>query len=110
MLHARNQSKILKKIYDTGACRVCQGIDTIVGIWSIARRPQDCREFQIATNIYNDIFRRTKLSSEMKRHREIEQLLQKKNRDNGNTAKISMNSTIQQNNTLHQHKEKKKFI
>lgn len=94
----------------TGACRVCQGIDTIIGIWSIARSPQNCREFQIATNIYNDIFRRTKLSSKMKRqHREIVRLLQKGNRDNA-TAEISTNSTVQQNSTLHQHKAEKEKI
>lgn len=81
---------------------MCQGIDTIVGVWSIARRPQDCREFQISTNIYNDIFRRTKLSSEMKRqHPEIMRLLQKGNRDS------ATNSTVQ-NNTLHQYKAEKK--
>ncbi|KYN22573.1 hypothetical protein ALC57_05029 [Trachymyrmex cornetzi] len=96
-----------------GACRVCQGIDTIVGVWSIARSPQDCREFQIATNIYNDIFRRTKLSSEMKKqHQEIVRLLQKGNKDN-RTAEISMNnivqqnSTLQPNNTLQQYKAEK---
>ncbi|KYN37188.1 hypothetical protein ALC56_08979 [Trachymyrmex septentrionalis] len=62
-----------------GACRVCQGIDAIVGVWSITRSPQDCREFQIATNIYNDIFRRNKLSSEMKKqHQKIVRLLKKK--------------------------------
>ncbi|XP_011062443.1 PREDICTED: uncharacterized protein LOC105150809 [Acromyrmex echinatior] len=97
-----------------GACRVCQGIDTIVGVWSIAHSPQDCREFQIATNIYNDIFRRTKLSSEMKKqHQEITRLFQKDNKDN-RTAKIStnnivqQNSTLQPNNTLHQYKAEKK--
>lgn len=103
---------------DTGACRVCQGIDTIVGVWSIARRPQDCREFQISTNIYNDVFRRTKLSSEMKRqHREIVRLLQKDKRDNGNVTEISTNSIVQQNstlqqrnNTLHQYKVEKEKI
>jgi len=87
-----------------------------VGVWSIARSPQDCREFQIATNIYNDIFRRTKLSSEMKRqHREIVQLLQKGKKDNGIAAKISnntvqQNSTLQPNNTLHQYKTEKEKI
>ncbi|KYM78656.1 hypothetical protein ALC53_10872 [Atta colombica] len=100
-----------------GMCRVCQGIDTIVGVWSIARSPQDCREFQIATNIYNDIFRRTKLSSEMKKqHQEIVQLLQKDNKKlymNNRTAEIStnnivqQNSTLQPNNTLHQYKVEK---
>ncbi|XP_077270029.1 uncharacterized protein LOC143901526 [Temnothorax americanus] len=101
-----------------GACRVCQGIDTIVGVWSIARRPQDCREFQIATNIYNDIFRRTRLSSEMKKqHREIVRLFQKDNRDNGNATEISTNNSAQQNstlqqqnNTLHKYKTEKKKI
>ncbi|KYN01945.1 PREDICTED: uncharacterized protein LOC108774649 [Cyphomyrmex costatus] len=97
----------------TGACRVCQGIDTIMGVWSIAHSPQDCREFQIATNIYNDVFRRTKLSSEMKRqHQEIVRLLQKDNKNNG-TDKISTNNIVQQNstllsnNTLHKTEKKK---
>ncbi|KZC06586.1 hypothetical protein WN55_10497 [Dufourea novaeangliae] len=46
-----------------GACRVCQGIDTIAGVWSIGRSPKDCRDFQVATSVFNDIFRKTKLSS-----------------------------------------------
>ncbi|XP_076762437.1 uncharacterized protein LOC143430244 isoform X2 [Xylocopa sonorina] len=46
-----------------GSCRVCQGIDTIAGVWSIARQPKDCRDFQVATSVFNDIFRKTKLSS-----------------------------------------------
>ncbi|XP_076165914.1 uncharacterized protein LOC143145940 isoform X2 [Ptiloglossa arizonensis] len=46
-----------------GACRVCQGIDTIAGVWSVARPPKDCRDFQVATNVFNDIFRKTKRSS-----------------------------------------------
>jgi len=94
-------------------CRVCQGIDTIVGVWTIARSPQDCREFQIATNIYNDIFHRTKLSSEMKKqHQEIVQLLQKDNKNNRTTEIstnniVQQNSTLQPNNTLHQYKVEK---
>ncbi|EZA59128.1 hypothetical protein X777_15769 [Ooceraea biroi] len=90
-----------------GACRVCQGIDTIAGVWSIAHSPQNCRDFQIATSIYNDIFRRTKLSSEMKRkHREITRLFQKSSKDNATVASLT-NSTIQQNSTLLQNKEGK---
>ncbi|KAG7203304.1 hypothetical protein KM043_010394 [Ampulex compressa] len=46
-----------------GACRVCQGIDTITGVWSVAREPSDCRDLQMATGVYNDIFRKTKLLS-----------------------------------------------
>ncbi|XP_076226157.1 uncharacterized protein LOC116426474 isoform X2 [Nomia melanderi] len=46
-----------------GACRVCQGIDTIAGVWSVARSPKDCRDFQVATSVFNDIFRKTELSS-----------------------------------------------
>ncbi|XP_078035573.1 uncharacterized protein LOC144469320 [Augochlora pura] len=46
-----------------GACKVCQGIDTIAGVWSIARSPKDCRDFQVATSVFNDIFRKSKLSS-----------------------------------------------
>ncbi|XP_076234974.1 uncharacterized protein LOC143179561 [Calliopsis andreniformis] len=46
-----------------GACRVCQGIDTIAGVWSVARKPKDCRDFQVATSVFNDIFRKTKLST-----------------------------------------------
>lgn len=42
---------------------MCQGIDTIAGIWSVARQPKDCRDFQVATSVFNDIFRKTKLSS-----------------------------------------------
>ncbi|KYQ58158.1 hypothetical protein ALC60_02890 [Trachymyrmex zeteki] len=111
LLAVDNRAKSLAVF--AGACRVCQGIDTIVGVWSIARSPQDCREFQIATNIYNDIFCRSKLSSEMKKqHQEIERLLQKDNKDNS-TAKISTNNIVQQNNTLqlnntlHRYKEEK---
>ncbi|XP_076284106.1 uncharacterized protein LOC143210799 [Lasioglossum baleicum] len=46
-----------------GACRVCQGIETIAGIWSVARSPKDCGDFQVATSVFNDIFRKSKLSS-----------------------------------------------
>ncbi|XP_053986014.1 uncharacterized protein LOC128880213 isoform X1 [Hylaeus volcanicus] len=46
-----------------GACRVCQGIDTIAGVWSVARPPKDCRDFQVATSVFNDIFRKTRWSS-----------------------------------------------
>lgn len=46
-----------------GSCRVCQGIDTIAGVWSIARQPKGCRDFQVATTVFNDIFRKSKLSS-----------------------------------------------
>ncbi|KOC64846.1 hypothetical protein WH47_00349 [Habropoda laboriosa] len=46
-----------------GACRVCQGVDTIAGVWSVARQPKGCSDFQVATSVYNDIFRKTKLSS-----------------------------------------------
>ncbi|XP_043515964.1 uncharacterized protein DDB_G0287625 [Frieseomelitta varia] len=46
-----------------GACRVCQGIDTIAGVWSVARQPKGCKDFQVATSVFNDIFRKTKLSS-----------------------------------------------
>ncbi|KAK2576385.1 hypothetical protein KPH14_005732 [Odynerus spinipes] len=49
-----------------GSCRVCQGIDTIEGVWSVAHEPRDCRDFQMATGIFNDIFRRTKLLSAIK--------------------------------------------
>lgn len=42
---------------------MCQGIDTIAGVWSVARQPKDCRDFQVATSVFNDIFRKTKLSS-----------------------------------------------
>ncbi|XP_043277238.1 uncharacterized protein [Venturia canescens] len=44
-----------------GACRVCQGTDTIEGVWSISREPRDCRDFQLSTSIHNDIFRKTHL-------------------------------------------------
>ncbi|XP_067207824.1 uncharacterized protein [Linepithema humile] len=85
-----------------GTCRICQGIDTIAGVWSIAHSPQNCQDFQIATNIYNDIFHRTKLSSKMKRkHRKIMRLLKKTHTDNAMTMmKPSTNSTVQQNSTL----------
>ncbi|XP_072755295.1 uncharacterized protein [Anoplolepis gracilipes] len=87
-----------------GACRVCQGIDTIVGVWSVAHNPLDCEDFQISTNVYNDIFRRTKLSSEMKRkHREIVRLFQKDDKENATIVSnntIQHNSTLQRNNTL----------
>ncbi|XP_032686684.1 uncharacterized protein LOC116851426 [Odontomachus brunneus] len=85
-----------------GACRVCQGIDTIAGVWSIAHSPQDCRDFQIATSIYNDVFRRTRLSSAINaKHREIVRLL--RGRDNTTTAASLTSSTVaQQNNTSHQ--------
>ncbi|XP_061930648.1 homeobox protein 2-like [Apis cerana] len=46
-----------------GACRVCQGIDTIAGVWSVARQPKDCKDLQAATSVFNDIFRKTQLSS-----------------------------------------------
>lgn len=46
-----------------GACRVCQGIDTIAGVWSVARQPKGCKDFQVSTSVFNDIFRKTKLSS-----------------------------------------------
>lgn len=79
---------------------MCQGIDTIVGVWSIAHNPRDCEDFQIATNIYNDIFRRTKLSSEMKRkHREIVRLFQKNDKENA-TVGLTLNNIMQHNNTL----------
>ncbi|XP_076392359.1 uncharacterized protein LOC100881778 isoform X2 [Megachile rotundata] len=51
-----------------GACRVCQGVDTIAGVWSVARQPKDCRDFQVATSVFNDIFRKTKLSSLRENH------------------------------------------
>ncbi|OAD62662.1 hypothetical protein WN48_07014 [Eufriesea mexicana] len=46
-----------------GACRVCQGIDTIAGVWSVARQPNGCKDFQVSTSVFNDIFRKTKWSS-----------------------------------------------
>ncbi|CAK9822501.1 hypothetical protein ANTRET_LOCUS1027 [Anthophora retusa] len=46
-----------------GTCRVCQGVDTIAGVWSVARQPKGCNDFQVATTVFNDIFRKTKLSS-----------------------------------------------
>ncbi|XP_026674370.1 uncharacterized protein LOC108630935 [Ceratina calcarata] len=46
-----------------GSCKVCQGVDTIAGVWSIARQPKGCRDFQVATTVFNDIFRKSKLSS-----------------------------------------------
>lgn len=105
---SRAREKLIKELKKrstiryAGACRVCQGIDTIVGVWSIAHNPRDCEDFQIATNIYNDIFRRTKLSSEMKRkHREIVRLFQKKT-DKENTAVAStptLSNIMQRNNT-----------
>lgn len=74
---------------------MCQGIDTIVGVWSVARSPQDCRDFQIATSIHNDVFRRTKLSSMASReHREIERLLRE-----GDNATSSTNSATSRNGT-----------
>ncbi|XP_020293651.1 uncharacterized protein LOC109859633 isoform X2 [Pseudomyrmex gracilis] len=98
-----------------GACRVCQGIDTIVGVWSIVHSPQDCRDFQVATNIYNDVFRRTKLSSEVKRkHREIVRLLQRNTRNHTTAVEAltngiaPQNSTSQRNNTSQRSKEKEK--
>ncbi|XP_044001664.1 uncharacterized protein LOC122847871 [Aphidius gifuensis] len=39
-----------------GACKVCQGVDTIEGVWTVTHEPKSCRDFQISTNIYNDIF------------------------------------------------------
>ncbi|XP_070155871.1 uncharacterized protein [Polyergus mexicanus] len=85
-----------------GACRVCRGIDTIVGVWSIAHNPRDCEDFQIATNIFNDIFRRNKLSSEMKRkHREIVRLLRENDKENATLA-LTSNNTVQHNITLQQ--------
>jgi len=94
---------------------VCQGIDTIVGVWSISHNPRDCEDFQIATNIYNDIFRRTKLSSEMKRkHREIVRLFQKNDKENATIDSASTlsditrhNNTLQRNNTFQQNKVEK---
>lgn len=59
-----NRTKTLAAF--VGSCRVCQGIDTIVGVWSVAREPRDCRNFQMATEIFNDIFRRTKLLTAIK--------------------------------------------
>ncbi|XP_034177434.2 uncharacterized protein LOC117602937 isoform X1 [Osmia lignaria lignaria] len=50
-----------------GACRVCQGVDTITGVWSIARQPNDCKDVQVATSVFNDVFRKSKLSS-LKEH------------------------------------------
>ncbi|XP_076637412.1 uncharacterized protein LOC143349774 isoform X2 [Colletes latitarsis] len=61
-----------------GACRVCQGIDTIAGVWSVARPPKDCRDFQVATSVFNDIFRKTKWSS-----------LKEKEHSNGNATETT---------------------
>ncbi|XP_076659437.1 uncharacterized protein LOC143362842 isoform X2 [Halictus rubicundus] len=51
-----------------GACRVCQGVETIAGVWSVARSPKDCGEFQVATSVFNDIFRKSKLSDLKRTH------------------------------------------
>lgn len=55
--------QIIDKNNRLGACRVCQGIDTIAGVWSVARQPKDCKDLQAATSVFNDIFRKTQLSS-----------------------------------------------
>lgn len=51
---------------NSGACKVCQGIDTIEGLWTVSREPRDCRDFQMSTEIFNEIFRRTRLFSAIK--------------------------------------------
>ncbi|XP_024939512.1 uncharacterized protein LOC107266474 isoform X2 [Cephus cinctus] len=54
-----------------GACRVCQGIDTIEGMWTVSREPRDCRDFQMATSIFHEILRRTRLYSAIReKHQE----------------------------------------
>ncbi|XP_063981725.1 uncharacterized protein LOC135164885 [Diachasmimorpha longicaudata] len=41
-----------------GACRICQGVDTIEGVWSVIKEPRGCRDLQASTSAYNDVFRR----------------------------------------------------
>ncbi|XP_033229306.1 uncharacterized protein LOC117180863 isoform X2 [Belonocnema kinseyi] len=44
-----------------GSCRVCKSVNTIEGVWTVSRKPHDCSDFQVATGIHNNIFRRVKL-------------------------------------------------
>nr|XP_050854725.1 uncharacterized protein LOC127065849 isoform X1 [Vespula vulgaris] len=67
-----------------GSCKVCQGIDTIQGVWSVAHEPRDCRNFQMAIGIFNDIFRRTKLLSAIKEKKKV--ILQNIMGNNTNTT------------------------
>ncbi|XP_035731125.1 uncharacterized protein DDB_G0283697-like [Vespa mandarinia] len=72
-----------------GSCKVCQGIDTIQGVWSVAHEPRDCRNFQMAIGIFNDIFRRTKLLSEIKKKKKA--ILQNIIGNNTNTTSNNVN-------------------
>ncbi|XP_046492974.1 uncharacterized protein [Neodiprion pinetum] len=64
LLATDNHTKTLAVF--VGACKVCQGIDTIEGSWVVSREPRDCRDFQMSNSIFNEIFRRTRLFSAIK--------------------------------------------
>ncbi|KAF7397627.1 hypothetical protein HZH68_008849 [Vespula germanica] len=79
-----NHTKTLAIFLTIGSCKVCQGIDTIQGVWSVAHEPRDCRNFQMAIGIFNDIFRRTKLLSAIKEKKKV--ILQSIMGNNTNTT------------------------
>ncbi|KAL2728986.1 MATH and LRR domain-containing protein PFE0570w [Vespula squamosa] len=79
-----NHTKTLAIFSIIGSCKVCQGIDTIQGVWSVANEPRDCRNFQMAIGIFNDIFRRTKLLSAIKEKKKA--ILQSMIGNNTNTT------------------------
>ncbi|XP_046753137.1 uncharacterized protein LOC124416253 [Diprion similis] len=64
LLATDNHTKTLAVF--VGACKVCQGIDTIEGSWTVSREPRDCRDFQMSSSIFNEMFRRTRLFSAIK--------------------------------------------
>ncbi|XP_015180287.1 PREDICTED: MATH and LRR domain-containing protein PFE0570w [Polistes dominula] len=82
-----------------GSCKVCQGIDTIQGVWSVSHEPRDCRNFQMAIGIFNDIFRRTKLLTAIQEKKKA--ILQSLIRNNTNTTLDNVTPKIEseKNNT-----------
>lgn len=72
---------------------MCQGIDTIQGVWSVANEPRDCRNFQMAIGIFNDIFRRTKLLSAIKKKKKaiLQSIMGNNNTDKTSNDVISIN-------------------
>ncbi|XP_048510163.1 uncharacterized protein LOC125500655 [Athalia rosae] len=97
LIATNNHTKTLAVF--VGACKVCQGIDTIEGTWTVSREPRDCRDFQMSTNIFNEIFRRTRLYSAIK-DKQLKQL-DEKNSSTGMTP-VTNSSSSESSSTTHE--------
>nr|CAD7257614.1 unnamed protein product [Timema shepardi] len=46
-----------------GQCRVCEGMDMIIGVWQFLQHAHDCKDVLLASTQRQDVFRREKQSS-----------------------------------------------